>query len=75
MVGNAPVQLVHAPKFYKIKKFTMDKEKSEIALKADLFYTGKDNEVDGKLISTNAFDNKSIRQFIENFRAKASQAK
>ena len=75
LVGNAPVQLIHAPEFYKSKKFTMDKEKSAIALKADLFYTGKDNEIDGKLISTNAFDNQSIRQFIATFRAMASQAK
>ncbi|MDD7985646.1 trypsin-like peptidase domain-containing protein [Lentisphaera marina] len=75
LVGNAPVQLTQAPDFYKTKKFTMDKEKSDIALKADLFYTGKDNEIDGKLISTNAFDNQSIRQFIATFRAMASQAK
>ena len=75
LIGDAPVLLIDAPEFYKDKKFTMDKEKSPMVINANLRYTGQENEVDGKLVTSTGFDKKAVRRFIEAFKSLAAQAR
>ena len=75
LIGDAPVLLIDAPEFYKDKKFTMDKDKSPMVISANLRYTGQENEVDGKLVTSTGFDKKAVRRFIAAFKSLAAQAR
>jgi serine protease Do len=73
LVNKAPALLMGAPKDYKEKKVTMDKDISPAAIKAGLNYTGKEVESDGTVVTSTGFDKKTAKKFLESFAGTVSR--
>ena len=73
LVDKAPALLVHAPKAYKEKKVTMNKDISPEAIKAGLNYTGKDVESDATIVTSTGFDKKIAKAFLKSFAGTVSR--